>query len=405
MNPDKLPRTDAPPAREPSAADADTAPKAAEPGKFAVPRAISDVAIELGRNFGLSPDYLVAACLATHSGAIGNSVRLRCRLWPRPLNGALQWLFVDRTTGGLASAIDFITQDLAERQEERLRVLNVVVQKKLEEQIQWNLNKTGFGYNLETGSCDSNSPELARLQLRLQPLQVMRDPPPGQLADAVARSGDQGLLALYSPLGVHRLCTAPAGKFADDLLALEQGWEGQTLITLSRNESDDLRLLEPAVSCLLVCGEAELSRLLETEPLSHAILGRMMPMGVAELTGSARTPGFSLESLRAWRELIQRANYIRESGYRDLLPLAPEAEASLMEYRSECQNGRLPSEEKFLGRFGPVVAAKLSLGYQLALSPRPVVVSVQAMEYAIQLTRVLLRKGADSFSIFPGFGF
>ena len=232
----------------------------------------------------------------------------------------------------------------------------------------------------------------------------MRDPPPGQLADAVARSGDQGLLALYGPLGVHQLCAAPAGKWAGDLLALEHGWQGQPLITLSRNPSDDLRILEPAVSSVLVCGEANLIRLLEMEPLGRPILARMMPMGVVELSGSARTSGFSVESLRAWRQLIQRAICFRESGQTNLLQLDSEAEGLLLQYRSECQSGLLPLAEKFLARFGPVVAAKLSLGYQLALSPWPKFVSVRAMECAIQLTIILLREGADSISIFPGFG-
>jgi len=50
-----------------------------------------------------------------------------------------------------------------------------------------------------------------------------------------------------------------------------------------------------------------------------------------------------------------------------------------------------------------VLAAKLSIGYQLALSPRQLCVSVVAMESAIQLTKILLRQAANSIGLFPGF--
>lgn len=69
-----------------------------------------------------------------------------------------------------------------------------------------------------------------------------------------------------------------------------------------------------------------------------------------------------------------------------------------MQYWSESQSGRLQPEQKFLTQFGPMLAAKLSLGYQQAISRRQLCVSVEAMEGAIQFTKVLLRQRARSLN-------
>src|SRR5260370_39712529 len=125
MSQDTPPHPAAPPAREPGAAGSDAAPKATAQGGFGVPKLVSNVATELGSNFGISSVYPVPACLLALSGAVGNSLRLRSRLWPSPLNAALQLLFVDQTKGRLSQAIDFSMHDLSHLQDEGLRELSV----------------------------------------------------------------------------------------------------------------------------------------------------------------------------------------------------------------------------------------------------------------------------------------
>ena len=203
-------------------------------------------------------------------------------------------------------------------------------------------------------------------------------------------------MVIYGQLGLQQMCDAAKGKWTADLLTLEHGWNGQTLVRMGRKDSDDVHLLEPAVSSLMACSKEDLSRLFETEPPSARILARMIPMAVPAGAGSAPTShGFSLESMVDWHALIRQTNNLREAGRRDLLPLDRQAEQLLMQYWSESQSGRPQAEQKFLTQFGPVLAAKLSLGYQLAISPRQLCVSVEAMEGAIQLTKVLLRQ--DTF--------
>jgi hypothetical protein len=403
MNQDQLSPSGSTPASKPHAARSNALLNRDGQGQFAVPAVISNVATELGRNFGISTLYLVSSCLAVLSGAVGNSVRLQCCLWPRPLNAALQWLFVDRTQGRLSQAIDFITRDISALQDERLRDLSNTFRKKLEGQIEWLDQKEAFGGSLEARHDSDNQTKLAELQMRLKPLRFIQDPPFGQLTEAVARTGDHALLALYSQPGFHRVHDAAKGKWAADLLSLERGWIGQSLITVGHKESDDLRILEPAVSSLILCGEDDLSQLFGTEPLSHSILGRMIPMTVAESARSGRTADFCLESLQAWRHLIERADQLRELGARDLLQLDGGAEELLMQYWSESQGGSLQPEGRFLAKVGPMLAAKVSIGYQLALAPRGMYVSVPAMESAIQLTRALLNQGSNLMSVFPKF--
>jgi len=344
--------------------------------------------------FGIPPRPAFIASLAVISGALGKSVRLRSSLWPKPVNAALQWLFVDATQGRLPQALDFLTEPLSDFQDTRRRNLSPGVRRRLEEQLEFDQQREGSSSCLETGCDPRDRTKRIGLELRLHPVRLLRDSPPGSLAQGVTRSGDQAVLALYTPMGAHRMCHAAAGKRSADLLSLERGWHGQTQISLSRSQRDDVHLLEPAISSIILYPGDDLSPLLEEEPSAGTLLGRMLSLKVAVPAGSPSVRGFTLESLQQWREAIDQLLCFRESGHRDLLQLAPNAAACLAAYRAECLRAGSPEQPDWLAALGPLLAAKLSIAYQVALSPRPFEISLSAMDGAIQLTRFLVRKDA-----------
>jgi hypothetical protein len=324
------------------------------------------MAAHLGTVFGLSPYCLLPACFTAVSGALGKAARLVSPASPGPLTAALHVALCDNDCR-LSEAVDFILQPLRELQSDRFREESESNCKWIRERI---AHLEGFHEQwaaeiVEDSASDSRPAQIAALRLRLKPLMLLENPAPGELVQAMPRCADASLLVTYDDASFGRLLDAATKSAAGDFRLLHHGWIGRTLEAPGMDGACPTPVIQPSISCLIVCRTETLGRLLRLkEPAVEQFRRQLVTIKACEESRETLVqPGQSVELSKRWHKLISSLVGRRRSGADYRAGLHADAECLALKHWQQDHHQRSASTPQ---PSAPILAAKFALCSQVA---------------------------------------
>jgi len=348
---------------------------------FDGPELIGEMATHLGTILRLSPYCLLPACLTVVSGAVGKAARLLTPVWPGPLIGGLHLAYSD-ADGRLSRALEFILQPLRELQSARFMEESESMRKWIRKRIKRleKYHEPGATCLMDDGRVDGHPAQIAALRLRLKPFIMVENPAPGQLLEAMDQCADATLLVTYDDTSLGRLLDKAKTKRGErDFQLLRHGWEGRTFRTGGKRPCP---IVQPCVSCLIVCDPENLGRLLSLEePAVEQFRRQLVTLAACDETDETPVQASQGVALfNRWQQWLRGLVCRRLSGADYQIRLTSGAEtAALKHWRQDRPQSR-PAPDS------PVLAAKFALGSQAEYRGCPEV-SGSAMEYSIQLAQ------------------
>ncbi len=337
---------------------------------FVGPGVIGEVAARVGSNLSLSPYCLLPECYAAIGASLGKAARLQTPVWPGLLNPALHIALSD-ADGRLSQALDFILQPLRDLQSERFanetESTRLWIKKRIKRleivHEQWTTDL------VDDPRPESRPAQIAALRRRLKPLMLVENPAPGQLVKAMSNSADGALLATYDDDSLSGLLDAATTKAVNDFRLLEHGWQGRTFEIPKLKGPYTWPIVEPSISCLIVCHPDTLGRLLSSkEPVVVQFCRQLVTLSTCEGSRQrAIDSGQSVELFDRWKESIRDLVHRRRAGADYLVELSSNAEDLAMKHwRQVRQASASSSQRSRLGLNVPVLAARFALCSRLA---------------------------------------
>jgi len=249
------------------------------------PGVIGEVATQLGSNLSLSPYCLLPESFGAIGGSLGKAARLRTPVWPGLLNPALHIALSD-ADGRLSQALDFILQPLRDLQNERFVEETESTRRWIKQRIKSleRVHEEWTTTDLENDPSPESRPgQITALRRRLKPRMLVENPAPGQLVKVMSTSEDGALLVTFDDNSLAALFDAATTKAANDFRLLEHGWHGRTFEIPKVKGHCPGPIVEPVISCLIVCHPDTLGRLLSSkEPVVARFCRQLVTLSTCE---------------------------------------------------------------------------------------------------------------------------
>jgi len=299
------------------------------------PGVIGEVATQLGSNLSLSPYCLLPESFGAIGGSLGKAARLRTPVWPGLLNPALHIALSD-ADGRSSQALDFILQPLRDLQNERFAEETESTRRWIKQRIKRleGVHEEWTTDLVDDPTRESRPAQIAELRRRLKPRMLVENPAPGQLVKVMSNSEDGALLVTFDDNSLSVLLDAATTKAANDFRLLEHGWQGRTFEIPKVKGPYTGPIVEPFISCLIVCHPDTLGRLLSSkEPVVAQFCRQLVTLSACE--GSPKgsiDSGKSVELFDRWKESIRELVVRRRAGAAYRIELSRRAEDLAMNH-------------------------------------------------------------------------
>jgi len=346
---------------------------------------MNEVVTHLGGVFDLSPYCLLPVSILTVGTAMGPAARLQTPVWPGLLNSALHVALCD-VDGRLSQAVDFILQPLRDLQKARFTEESESTQRWIQERIKRleSYHEQWTRHLVNDPNSESRPGQIAALRTRLKPVMLIENPAPGEVVAAMAHCADASLLVTYDDTSLCRLLDKARTASTNDFRLLHRGWEGGTF-QASGIQAACCPIVQPCISCLILCRPDTLGRLLSSEePAVQQFCQQLVRLATCEESRKTPiSPGQSVELFTRWQDLIAGLVGRRRSGADYRIELSNGAQDLAMKHWQE----ELRSQGRRLGLNVPALAGKFALCSRLTESHGDPGVSAAAMQYSIRIAK------------------